>query len=67
MTDCHADFMPGMIDLTSTAFQDLMGLDESLVETAVDRLLPRCAGMNSRFWNQNECVSSARVDHEAGV
>jgi hypothetical protein len=67
MTECHAESTPGMIDLTSTSFQDLMDLDASLVEAAVDRLMPRCGGMSSRFWNQNECFSPVKADREIRV
>jgi hypothetical protein len=64
MTERHADLMPGLVDLTSVPFRDLMDLDESLVEGALNRLLPPCAGADSRLWNQNVSFSAARTDGE---
>lgn len=63
MTECHADLMLGLVDLTSVAFSDLMDLDESLVGGVLDRLLPPCAGAESRLWNQGG-FSAARVDDQ---
>ncbi|HET7012977.1 MAG TPA: hypothetical protein VFI65_03635 [Streptosporangiaceae bacterium] len=63
MTERHADFMPGLVDLTSIAFKDLVDLDESLVDSALDRLLPACGGVDSRLWNQGG-ILTARADDE---
>jgi hypothetical protein len=64
MTEYHADFMPGLVDLTSIAFKDLIDLDESLVDCALDRLLPPGARADSRLWNQGGCTSPDEVSRE---
>jgi hypothetical protein len=63
MTERHADLMPGLVDLTSVPFRDLMDLDETLVEDVLDRLLPPCAGADSRLWNQGG-FSATRADDQ---
>ena len=63
MTERHADFMPGLVDLTSITFNDLIDLDESLIEGALERLLPACAGVDSRIWNQGG-LSTVRAADE---
>ena len=66
MTERVADLMPGLVDLTSVAFKDLMDLDESVVEGALDRLLPPCAGADSRLWNQGG-FPLAKTDDRIGA
>jgi hypothetical protein len=53
----HAEPVPELIDVATAPLGTLGGLEDSLIEAIVDRLLPVGGRIESRLWNQGGVCS----------
>jgi hypothetical protein len=50
----------GLVDVAGAPLGTLAGLEDSLLDELVERLLPAWSGLQSRLWNQGgECSNSS--------
>jgi hypothetical protein len=56
MTKPHDQQVPELVDVTTAPLATLGGLEDSLIEGIIDRLLPPAGRIESRLWNQGGCT-----------
>jgi FXSXX-COOH protein len=61
MADQQESPASSLLDVTEIPLRDLADLDDSLLERALARLVPRCGGMGSRLWQ-----NGGRQRHDDG-
>ena len=47
------DGPPGLVDVIGLSFKDLAELDDDLVVSVSNRLLPDCGALGARTWQNN--------------
>lgn len=62
MADLGRDLKSSLVDLTEMSLGDLAGLDDALVDGALDRLLPACGGVGGRLWEAPGLIEGDGID-----
>lgn len=53
MAELRTDRVFGLVDLAAMSLKDIAELDDAKIDRAVETLLPPCAGIGTRMWQNN--------------